>query len=133
MTNAAYAKGSFNNNPISSPLTVALVRYKQPTNDKDNNGRSEHGDYGGALVPVIPAPVPMMSGSPMYGNVPDGYANGPNGYGSEPNMYTSEPSTEEIQNSESNVHKTKAHLSKHKHKHQHKHHTTAKNHSKQRT
>jgi len=57
----------------------------------------------------------MMSSSPMYGSVPDGY-------GSESNVYTSGPSTTEIQNSESNVHKTKAHLSKHKHKH--KHHTT---------
>ena len=26
VTNTAYAMGSFNNNPISSPLTVALVR-----------------------------------------------------------------------------------------------------------
>ena len=40
VTNAAYAKGSFNNNPISSPLTVALVRYKQPTKKEDTMRKS---------------------------------------------------------------------------------------------
>ena len=39
-------------------------------------------------------------------------------------VYTSRPSATEIQTSKSNVHKTKAHLSKHKPKHEHKHHTT---------
>jgi hypothetical protein len=109
VTNAAYAKGSFNSQPISSPLTVALVRYKQPTNDKDNNGRYDNGDYGGALAPVVPLPV--MSSSPMYGNEPYGPT--------------------EIQNSESNVHKTKAHLSKHKHKH--KHHSTKHHKNREKT
>jgi hypothetical protein len=133
VTNAAYAKGSFNNNPISSPLTVALVRYKQPIQKEEHNDRPDNGGYGGAVIPMIPAPVPMMSGSPMYGNIPDGYGNVPNGYGSEPNVYTSGPSTTEIQNSKSNVHKTKVHLSKHKHKHKNhskhhtKHHKTGKN------
>ena len=80
MTNAAYAKGSFNNNPISSPLTVALVRYKQPTKkeehneeehngDRDNYGGPGYGGYGGAVIPMIPGP---MSSSPMYGSIPDG-------------------------------------------------------------
>jgi len=55
VTNAAYAKGSFNNNPISSPLTVALVRYKQPIQKEEHNGGSDNGDYGGAVVPVVPA------------------------------------------------------------------------------
>ena len=63
-------------------------------------------------VPLVPTDgavvhVQMIGSAPMYG--------------SESNVYTSEPSTE-IQNSEFNVHKTKAHLSKHKH--QNKHHTT---------
>ena len=117
VTNAAYAKGSFNNNPISSPLTVAIVSYEQPTKkeehneeehivDRNNYGGPGYGGYGGAVIPMIPGP---MYGSPMYGSEP-------NGYGSKPNAYTSGPSTTEIQNSESNVHKTKAHLSKHKHK-----------------
>lgn len=114
VTNSTYAKGSFNNNPITSPQTIALVLYKQPNNERDNNGGSENGDYGGAVVPV--AQIPMMS-SPMYGSVP-------NGYGSEPNVYASGPSTTEIQNSESNGHKAKAQLSKHKHKNHSKHHTT---------
>ena len=75
VTNAAYAKGSFNNNPISSPLTVALVRYKQPTKkeehngDRDNYGRPGYGGYGGAIIPMIPGP---MYGSPMYGSEPYG-------------------------------------------------------------
>jgi len=128
VTNSASVKDSFNNNPITSLQTVALVLYKQPTNDKDNDGGPGYGGYGGAVVPVVPLPV--MSGSPMYGSVPDGY-------GSEPDMYTSGPSTTEIPYLESNVHKTKAQLSKHKHKHKHKHHTTkhhktGKNNSKQR-
>ena len=88
MTNLAYATSSSSNNPISSPINIVIVRYKHPTHDRDKNGGSENGDYGGAVVPVIPAPVPMMSGSPMYGSVPDGYGNIPNGYGNEPNVYT---------------------------------------------
>ena len=147
VTNAAHATSSFNNNPISSPLTVALVRYKQPTKkeehneeehigDKKNYGGPGYGGYGGAVIPMIPGPMydsPMFSSEPngyssvpnRYGNVPNGYDNVPNRYGSEPNVYTSGPSTTAIQNSESNVHKTKAHLNKHKHKH--KHHTTKHN------
>ncbi len=125
MTNAAYAKGSFKNNPISSPLTVALVHYKQPTKkeehneehigDRDNYGGPGYGGYGGTVIPMIPGP---MSSSPMYGNLPDGYGN-------IPNVYTSGLSTAEIQNSESNTHKAKANLSKHKH-HTTKHHKTGK-------
>jgi hypothetical protein len=57
---------------------------------------------------MIPGP---MSSNPMYNNVP-------NEYGGEPYGLT------EALNSESNVHKTKANLSKHKHKNKHKHHTT---------
>ena len=91
VTNAAYAKGSFNNNPISSPLTVALVRYKQPTKKEEHNDEEHNGDYGGAVVPVVPLPV--ISGSSMYGSIPDEYSNVPNGYGSEPNVYTSGSST----------------------------------------
>jgi len=111
VTNAAYAKGSFNNNPISSPLTVALVHYKQPAKkeehngDRDNYGGPGYGGYGGAVIPMISGP---MYGSPMFSGEPNGYISG--------------PSTTETLNSESNVHKAKAHLSKHKH--EHKHHTT---------
>ena len=107
---------------------------QQSTNDKDNNGGSEPGGYSGAVVPVVPAPIPMMSSSPMYGSIPNGYGNVPNEYGSEPNVYTSGPSTTKIQNSDSNGHKAKAHLSKHKHKshsknnHKTKHHKTEKKH-----
>jgi hypothetical protein len=98
---------------------------QQSTNDKDRNGGSNNGGYGDAVVPVVP--LPMMSGSPMYGSIPDGYGNVPNWYGNEPNVYTSGPSTTEMQNPESNAHKTKAHLSKHKHKHHStKHHKTGK-------
>jgi YVTN family beta-propeller protein len=106
----------------SAGVSINVIHEHQ---NHGNDVGSKYGGYGGAVVPVpVAPPVPMMSSSPMYGSVPDGYANGPNGYGSEPNMYTSGPFTTEIQNSESNVHKTKAHLSKHKHKHEHKHHTT---------
>ena len=63
VTNAAHAKGSFNNNPISSPLTVTLVRYKQPTKkeehneeehigDRNNYGGPSYGGYGGAVIPM---------------------------------------------------------------------------------
>ena len=119
VTNAAYAKGSFNNNPISSPLTVALVHYKQPAKkeehngDRDNYGGPGYGGYGGAVIPMISGP---MYGSPMFSGEPNGYISG--------------PSTTETLNSESNVHKAKAHLSKHKHEHKHhttKHHKTGKN------
>jgi hypothetical protein len=103
VTNAAYAKGSFNHNPVSSPLTAALVHYKRPTQkeehigDKDNYGGPGYDGYAVAVIPMIPGP---MYGGPMYGNEPYG-------------------STETL-NSDSHVHKAKAHLSKHKHKH----HTT---------
>jgi hypothetical protein len=71
------------------------------------------------------APVPMMYSSPMYGSEPRGYGTEPYGYSSEPY------GTTETQNSDSNVHKAKAHLSKHTHKHYTtKHHKTGKNHSK---
>jgi uncharacterized repeat protein (TIGR01451 family) len=146
VTNSAYATGSFNNTSVISHSANAIVSYEQPTKkeehneeehngDRDNFGGPGYGGYGGAIIPVIPAPVPMMSGSPMYGNVPDGYGSVHNGYGSEPNVYTNGPSTTEIQNSKSNGHKAKTDLSKHKHKNKHKHHTTThhktgKNHSK---
>ncbi len=64
MTNSAYAKGSFNNNPIISPPTVALVSYEQPTkkeeqNEEEHNGGRDncgpgYGGYGGAVVPCGP-------------------------------------------------------------------------------
>jgi YVTN family beta-propeller protein len=119
VTNAAYAKGSFNNNPISSPLTVALVRYKHPTkkeehneeeyiDDRNNYGGPGYGGYGGAVIPMIPGP---MYSSPIYGSEPYGPT--------------------ETLNSDFNGHKAKAHLSKHKHKnhskqHKTKHHKTEK-------
>jgi uncharacterized repeat protein (TIGR01451 family) len=137
VTNFAFATGSFNSASVISPNAIAIVSYEQPTKkeehdeeehneeehngDRDNYGGPGYGDYGGAVIPMIPGP---MSSSPMFSSEP-------NGYGSEPNVYTSGPSTTEIQNSESNVHKTKAHLSKHKHKHKHhttKHHKTGKKH-----
>ena len=71
MTNLASATGSFNGQTITSPQNILIVRYKQPTNDRDNNGES-----GGAVAPVVPiSPVPMVSASPIYGSEPNGYGN----------------------------------------------------------
>ena len=97
MTNAAHATSSFNNNPISSPLTVALVRYKQPTKkeehneeehigDKKNYGGPGYGGYGGAVIPMIPGP---MYDSPMFSSEPNGYSSVPNRYGNVPDGYSS--------------------------------------------
>lgn len=117
VTNVASATDSFNNRPIISPQTVAIVRYKQQTNDIAHNGEPDKGNYGGAVVPVVP--VQMMYSSPMYSNEPYGYSSEPYG-------------TTETPNSDSNAHKAKAHLSKHKHKNHSKHHKTGKNHLEQR-
>jgi uncharacterized repeat protein (TIGR01451 family) len=131
VTNSAFATGSFNSKPVISPSAIAIVRYEQPTkkeehNEEEHNGEpcnEGYGSYGGAVVPVIP--VPMMSGNPMYGNDPYGYGNAPYGYGNAPYGYDSEPlGPTESPNSDSNGHKAKAHLSKHKHKNHSKHHTT---------
>ena len=124
VTNAAYTTGSFNSQPIISPSAIAIVSYEQPTKkeehneevhneeehngERDNYGRSGYGGYGGSIIPMIPGP---MYGSPMYGNEPYGYGGEPYG-------------PTETLNSESNVHKAKAHLSKHKHKNHSKNHTT---------
>ena len=126
VTNAAYATGSFNSQPIISPSAIAIVRYEQPTKKEEHNEEEHNGDrdnyggpyggYGGAVIPMIPGP---MYGSPMYGSEPYGYGGEPYG-------------PTETLNSESNVHKAKAHLSKHKHKnhsknnHKTKHHKTEK-------
>jgi len=71
MPNLAYSTGSFNNQPVISPQTVALVLYKQPTKDRGDNDGSETGDYSSAIVPVPVAPIPMMSRNPIYGNEPN--------------------------------------------------------------
>ena len=116
VTNSAYATGSFNSQPVISPSAIAIVRYEQPTKkeehneeehigDRDNYGGPGYGGYGGAVIPMIPGP--------MYGSEPYGYGGEPYG-------------PTETLNSESNVHKTKAHLSKHKHKNHSKHHKTKK-------
>ena len=94
VTNVASATDSFNNRPIISPQTVAIVRYKQPTNDIAHNGEPDKGNYGGAVVPVVP--VQMMYSSPMYSNEPYGYSSEPYG-------------TTETPNSDSKAHKAKAH------------------------
>ncbi len=62
VTNSAYATGSFSNKPIISPLNIALVLYKHPTNDRDFEP-----NYGAAFVPL-----PMM-----YGIEPYVHVNGP--------------------------------------------------------
>ena len=49
VTNSAYATGSFNNKPIISPKTIAIVLYNHPTNDRDNNGVPDNGGYDGVL------------------------------------------------------------------------------------
>ena len=96
-------------------LASTLLMELQSARKEEHTRTPGYDDYGGAVVPV--APLPVMSSSQMYGNVPDGYD-------SESNVYASGSSTTEIQNSESDGHKAKAHLSKHKRKHQRKHHTT---------
>ena len=118
VTNLAYTTGLFNNQPIISPQSIALIRYKHPTNEKEHNEEEHNGDrnnyggpgyggYGGAVVPMT------MYGSPMYGSP----------------MYGSEPyGTRDVPHSDSNDHKAKAHLSKHKHKNHSKHQKTKKNH-----
>lgn len=57
VVNLASAIGSVNDQPINSPQNIVIVRYKQPTNDKDNNGGYDNGDTVGPV-----APVPMISG-----------------------------------------------------------------------
>ena len=66
MTNVAYATDSFNGQAITSPQNIVTVHYKHPT-----NGRSDNGGYDGVVVPVVPAPVTMMSSSPMYSSALD--------------------------------------------------------------
>jgi hypothetical protein len=109
VTNLANATGSFNNQPVISPQTVAIAFYKHPTDDRAHNSESNNGDYGRYYGPnygTVFVPVPMMYSSEHYGKT-------------------------NIPNSDSKGHKAKAHLSKHKHKHHTtKHHKTGKNHSK---
>ncbi len=67
MTNLTYATGLFNNQPVISPLAIAIVRYEQPTKKEEHNGdRDNYGGpyYGGAVVPM------SMYSSPMYGSEP---------------------------------------------------------------
>jgi hypothetical protein len=121
VTNLASAAGLFNNQPIISPQNIVTVRYKQPTSDRVHNGGSDNIGYSSVVAPVVP--IPMMYSSPLwqpiYASVPSGYSNEPYGYSSEPYGTTETP------NSDSNGHKAKAHLSKHKHKHHTtKHHKT---------
>jgi hypothetical protein len=101
---------------VQAPTDNEKYNNEEHNGDRDNNySGSEYGGYGGAIVPV-----------PMYGSVPGGYVSEPYGYSSKP------AGAIKTQNSESNGHKAKAHLSKHKHKHHTtKHHKTGKNHSKQ--
>jgi hypothetical protein len=116
VTNVAYATGSINNQPITSPQNIVNVHYEQLTNRVSNNG-----DYCGVVVPISPGPMMYNSpmSSPMYSSPM--YSNEPNGYGSESS------DTTEVPNSKSSGHKAKAHLSKHKHKHHTtKHHKTGK-------
>ena len=95
VTNLAYATGSLNNNSIISPQTVALVLYKQPTIDRDNNGGSDNGDYGsyfgsnnggygGCGDAVVPVPM-------MYGSAPYIYDSALYVYNSAPYVYNSAP------------------------------------------
>ena len=127
VTNLAYATDSSNNQPIISPINIVIIHYKHPTNNINNNGGSNDGFGPGPMMggpmmgspmmggpgPMMGGPGPMMSG-PIYGNEPYGYGSELSG-------------TTEVPNSDSNGHKTKAHLSKHKHKNHSKHHKTKKN------
>jgi hypothetical protein len=98
-------------NPGKQAEFLYNVAYVHPThtrNSEHDNDRHYAG-YDSDIVPVRTLigsePIPMMLGSE------------PCGYGSEPYGYSSEPSRAiKTPNSESNVHKAKAHLSKHKHK-----------------
>ena len=104
-------------NIVSASVVINVTNEHQTnehqTSERDNNSGPDDGNYGKGFEPnygTAFVPISLMMNSPMYG--------------SEPNMYKTGPSTAEIQNSESKVHKTKAHLNKHKQKHKHKHHTT---------
>jgi hypothetical protein len=77
--NLASATGSYSGQTITSPQNIVTVHYNHPINDRNNNGGSENDSYGGAVVPVVPAPMiyncPMnnpMYGNPMYDRVPAG-------------------------------------------------------------
>ena len=115
VTNLAYAIGSFNGNTITSPKNIAVVLYEHPEHQREhpNNERDFGPNYGGAFVPI-----PMMYGSPMYGNESCGG-------GSELNSIIKVP------NSNSCDCKVKAPLSKHKHKNHSKQHKTKHNTTKQ--
>ncbi len=148
---SAYAKSSFNNQPITSLKAVALVRYEHPQEHPQEHPLEhfqecpqdypqEHPyderdiglNYSGAFVPI-----PMMYDGPRYGS--ESYWPGSElyGHGSEP------PGITEVSNSEShsckakvssskgskvklNGPKAKACLSKHKHKNHSKHHKAEK-------
>ena len=114
VTNLAYATGLFNGYTITSPQALAVVLYKHREHHEEhpNNERliPNYGGCGGCSAAVVP--LSMMYGSPMpvYCNEqPYGYDSGPCGPTESPN-------------SDSNGHKAKAHLSKHKHKNYSKHH-----------
>jgi uncharacterized repeat protein (TIGR01451 family) len=113
VTNSVYATGSFNSKPVISPLAIAIVRYEEPTkkeehNEEEHNGEPCNEGYGGAVVPMVPAP--MMCGSPMCSSEPPMF-------GSEPSTTAapSEPNVCEGKVSSSKCHKDKCALNKHKH------------------
>ena len=114
VTNLAYATGSFNGYTITSPKTVAVVLYKHREHPEEHP--NDEGNFGPNYIGAG-VPGPMMNG-PMYGGPMPMYGN------EQPYGYDSEPT--ESPNSDSNGHKAKAHLSKHKHKNHSKHHKEKK-------
>jgi hypothetical protein len=116
VTNLANVTGSFNNKPIISPQTIAIVLYNHPTNDRDFGPKN--GGYGGCCAAFVP--VPMMYGSPMYDNELHGYGSEPSGKTEAPNsdfdgckakVSSSKSSKDKLSGS-----KAKSYLSKHKQK-----------------
>ena len=118
VTNLAYATGLFNGYTITSPKALAVVLYKHREHHEEHpNNERLIPNYGGCGGCSAALPVSMMYGSPMYGSPMPVYCNEQSyGYDSGPCVLTESP------NSDSNGHKAKAHLSKHKHKNHSKHH-----------
>ena len=122
VANVASATGPFNGQTITSPGNIVTVRYKHPT-----NGRSDNGGYDGVVVPVVPAPVPMMSSSPMYGSALD---NGPSSILEAPNSDYQDSTAKVSSYGGSKARligsKSKASISKQKHKKHSKNHKVEK-------
>ena len=84
VTNAAFATGSFNSQPVISPSAIAIVRYEQPTKKEEHNEEEHNGDrdnYGGPIMWLWRC----YNSYDPWTNVWQSYdRNEPYGYGGEP-------------------------------------------------